>query len=45
MKIGWQNGRNAVCFGKVFKDGFGAIIMLGEMRKPWIWKVTSWKIF
>ena len=40
MKIAWQSGRNVVCFGKIYNDGFGAIVMLGKMQKPWIWKVS-----
>ena len=41
MKMCWQRGRNVVCFGKIFKDGFGSIVLVGAMRKPWIWKVTA----
>ena len=41
MKISWQRGRNVVCVGKIYNDGFGAIVMLGNMSKPWIWKVTT----
>lgn len=41
MKICWQRGRNVICAGKVFKDGFGAVVMLGNMSKPWIWKVVT----
>lgn len=39
MKICWQRNHNVVCFGRIFNDGFGAIVMVGKMQKPWIWKV------
>lgn len=44
MKISWSHGAHVVCFGKIFNDGWGAIVWLKNWRKPWIWKVnmTKW---
>lgn len=39
MKFSWSHGAHVVCLGKIFNDGWGAIVMLGNMSKPWIWKV------
>ena len=39
MKLCWQYKNNAICLGKIFHDGWGAIVMVGKMKKPWIWKV------
>lgn len=39
MKICWQKNSNVICFGRIFNDGVGAIVMVGKMNKPWIWKV------
>lgn len=39
MKFAWHRDNNVICFGKVFNDGWGAIVLLGGMSKPWIWKV------
>lgn len=41
MKISWSRGANVVCLGKVFNDGWGAIVWLKNWKKPWIWKVTT----
>ena len=41
MKISWSRGANVVCFGKVFNDGWGAIVWLKNWKKPWIWKMTK----
>ena len=44
MKISWSYGAHVACFGKIFNDGWGAIVWLKNWRKPWIWKVnmTKW---
>ena len=39
MKISWSYGTNVACFGKIFNDGWGAIIWMKLQKKPWIWKV------
>ena len=41
MKICWQRGQHVVCVGKVFNDGWGAIVWLGDWNKPKIWKVKT----
>ena len=41
MKICWQRGSNVVCVGRIYKDGYGAIVNIGKMKKPWIWKVED----
>lgn len=41
MKISWSHGANVVCLGKVFNDGWGAIVWLKNWKKPWIWKMTK----
>lgn len=41
MKISWSRGANVVCLGKVFNDGWGAIVWFKNWRKPWIWKVNG----
>lgn len=28
MKISWSNGAHVACFGKIFNDGWGAIVWL-----------------
>lgn len=33
-------GDNCICLGKIFKDGYGAILTFG-VRKPIIWKVKT----
>ena len=38
MKLYWQKGSNVICLGHIFKDGVGAIVMIGKMKKPWVWK-------
>ena len=40
MRISWSHGANVFCFGKIFNDGWGAIIWL-KNKKPWIWKVNA----
>lgn len=39
MKITWSYGAHVACFGKIFNDGWGAIIWMKWQKKPWIWKV------
>ena len=39
MKISWSHGANVICLGKVFHDGWGAIVWMNNMKKPFIWKV------
>ena len=39
MKISWSHGAHVACFGKIFNDGWGAIIWTKWQKKPWIWKV------
>lgn len=41
MKISWSHGANVVCLGKVFNDGWGAIVWFKNWKKPWIWKVNG----
>lgn len=41
MKISWSKGANVICAGKIFYDGWGAIVWMKNMKKPWIWKVAT----
>ena len=38
MKFCWHRGKNVLCVGKIFNDGWGMIVVFGE-RKPIIWKI------
>lgn len=38
MKFCWHRGKNVLCVGKIFNDGWGMIAVFGE-RRPIIWKV------
>ena len=41
MKFSWSHGANVICAGKVFNDGWGVIVWMKSMEKPWIWKVIT----
>ena len=41
MKISWSYGAHVACFGKIFNDGWGAIVWTKWQKKPWIWKVAT----
>ena len=41
MKISWSKGANVICAGKIFHDGWGVIVWMKSMEKPWIWKVVT----
>lgn len=34
-------GAHVACFGKIFNDGWGAIIWMKWQKKPWVWKVVT----
>ena len=41
MKLSWSKGASVICAGKIFHDGWGVIVWMKSMEKPWIWKVTT----
>jgi hypothetical protein len=42
MCVNYRRGCNVICAGRIFKDGFGAIVYFPKiMDKAWIWKVKT----